>query len=300
MDTTTNAKMNNDFTFTLKVSGRTLDALFGRKLTDEEFDRLTGSDKYDNYFGGCPSIVEAVHQTLEAFCSDIADDDEEEFDEATDLYIKHPADCYKVDEYYEDEGVVITELNNIATAPSQIKEAKRKAFFAEEAKMREGDRKTWNALGVEKVLAIMKEKDLDGHTYRTLKAYEGLEDYVRHRLYREYGPSFRMPTDFKDIDYDIHHDFGDGQKRQIAYQKPRWVIDDTSVLYDIATDFKVCLKDTACLGRGSGARKVRDAIYKAFEVMMVGITPNTPDIPLDCLNIINQMAGLTTGNTVEA
>ena len=283
--------MNNDFTLSVNISGATLDKIFGRRLTDREIEELT-SDNTSGYLMGCDGMPSLIVRTLEDVCERLAnDDDYEEEMKASNvepLCVPLADDCYWMEDWDGDEPMVIAPMSNISDCPSQKKIKANEDFRKLSMKMREGERKEWKSMPIEKVLDMLKEKELEGHTYRTLKGWEGYEDYVRHHLHLEDGVSYRMPTDFNQIDYDAEKDFGDGRMRQIAYIKPRWVINDDSVLYDIYRSFNIKSPDAerACIGRGSNARNVLEAIVKTLTLLQ------QEALPLNALNTIAQFAGM--------
>jgi hypothetical protein len=287
---------NDGITITLQLTGDTLDAIFGRELTDWERHHLT-DEKFSNWMAGCESIKAPILETLMAQLEDIdydvPTDDNGEPLEGHQL-LKPKCDLAHADQFdllNDVEGEVsIKPKEWLENCPSVRKAKALEDFKAENKKMIDEATKdikhaSWSEVSLKDCLRLIKKHELDGHTLRTLESWGEDAKYVAHLAKVVRDTNFLMNDQkFVDSAYLYNHEFPDGTTATLRINKPRVMVADGSVVSQMAWAHKISYHST--MGRGSGCRNAIEAIETAVIAM--------DELPVceDVGRIIGRMAGV--------
>jgi hypothetical protein len=288
--------MNNGITITLQLSGDTLDAIFGRALNDDELQHFT-DEKFSNWMAGCDSIKAPILETMNALMGDSNDEiptDYEGNPESGLVLLEPKNDLSHADQFdllnAPPGEVSIAPKSWLNNCPSVRKEKALEDFKAETKKMIEDatkdiTRRNWKELSLKECLAIIKDKELDGHTLRTLESWGDLAPFVAHLAQVVRDTNFLMNDQkFVDSAYLYHHEFPDGSTANLRINKPRVMVDDGRVVCEMTTAHNINYHST--FGRGSSCRNAIEAVETAVIAM--------DELPVceDVGRIIGRMAGV--------
>jgi hypothetical protein len=297
------------FTVSFQISDETLNKCFGRTLTQRELTDLfniVSDEDFSNYFAGCPGVASAVAQTLgdcvaENFNQFVPLDEEGNPTEADlhELHLENEGDHdgFELADWAHGQPIEVRPITinkwSGVSYPSRDKRLKAEEFRKETNALVEkavegvpyGD---WASIPLQTLHKYLKEHEFDGHTLRTFESYPTeFKPMVRRHAEVCRETNFLMsPQEFKDSDYLFNHEFPDGTHATLRINKPRVMVYDLSVLSDIARAHKVEYK--SCIGRGSTAQNILEAIEKA--VVVIDESPLNADVG----RIVAQMAGLVS------
>lgn len=283
--------MNSDITFNLSITGASLDAIIGRALTASERVCLINEaiGHMIGYEDGMTVLVRSIRELVETG----HDEDDEGVDKAHEV---------EEDEFDIPNWIDASDTHDIQPREHRLSNFKpiRAAKKAkEDAKKDLEERrvkdlakydatpKSWADYTPKRALEIVREMGFNGHSIRRLKAYEeaGLPIGLVAHHYRKHSECWDWPAGVAQ-NYDfvpIKDVYGHTYNRPCVPEF--WGVADSSVLYDIASAFK--LNARSAIGRGTSSRNIVEALEQYVAVM-----DGNDKVCEDNAHTIAQMAGL--------
>ena len=260
------SRMNSDIVLNLRITGASLDAIVGRALTVGEREVLINSaiGHTIGYEDGMPPFIRAIRDLTEDGGDDTTEAAEEAAREVLEDEFDIPDWVYSDDNHnIQPKAGRLLRLNPIRKEREERDAARKREQerIANHLANYDTTSASWADMPAAKVLEIVDEMDLDGHTIRTLKAYKdaGLPIGLVARHYKRHEEVWDWTAGNEgEYDYCSVKDKATGRTYNRPCVPEFWGVYDMDVLRDISSAFE--LNPRTALGRGTSARLVVDAL----------------------------------------